>query len=129
ALAFRAGMQLPGTALAATEPRAVVGRRSQAWPRFATAFASKGPAAFVVEDLHWAEDQLLEMLERLLARSSGSVLFLVTARPEFAEVPPQFTPGGAAPSSAALRPLTGRQGAQLVASLMPMAEFLPSPRG
>src|SRR5437763_1495812 len=78
ALAFSAGIQLPGNPLEAMEPRAVVGRLSQAWPRFATAFASKGPAAFVVEDLHWAEGQLLEMLERLLARSSGSVLFLVT---------------------------------------------------
>jgi class 3 adenylate cyclase/tetratricopeptide (TPR) repeat protein len=123
ALAVTAGIQLPENPLDAMEPRSVAVELSRAWPQFATAYASRRAAAFVVEDLHWAEDQLLDMLERLLARSSGSLLFVVTARPEFAEAHPRFASGREDVSSVSLRPLTEQQSAELVEGLLAVADL------
>ena len=83
ALATTAGISLTGNPLERMEPRTVAEELGRAWPRFAGAYASRGPLVIVVEDLHWAEDRLLEMLERILARSSGPLVMVATARPEF----------------------------------------------
>jgi class 3 adenylate cyclase/tetratricopeptide (TPR) repeat protein len=123
ALASTAGINLPDNPLDGMEPRAVANELSRAWPRLATAMAAKTPTVFVVEDLHWAEDQLLDMLERLLARSSGPLLFVVTARPEFAEAHPQFAAGREDAASVSLRPLTGQQSAELVEGLLSVADL------
>jgi predicted ATPase len=36
----------------------------------------------LIEDVHWAEPQLLDLLEYLLARVGGPLLLVATARPE-----------------------------------------------
>jgi class 3 adenylate cyclase/tetratricopeptide (TPR) repeat protein len=123
ALATTAGIHLPGNPLQGMEPQQVANELSRAWPRFATAHASNGPTVFVVEDLHWAEDRLLDMLERFLARSMGPLLFVVTARPEFAESHPAFVSGREDASSVSLRPLTEQQSAQLVERLLAVAHL------
>jgi class 3 adenylate cyclase/tetratricopeptide (TPR) repeat protein len=123
ALATTAGIPLPGNPLEKLEPREVADELARAWPRFAAAFTSRGPAVFVVEDLHWAEEQLLDMLERLLARTGGPLLIVATARPEFAEPHPGFAGGREDASSVSLRPLTHDQGERLVAGLLVEAEL------
>jgi class 3 adenylate cyclase/tetratricopeptide (TPR) repeat protein len=125
ALATTAGISLAGNPLERMEPRAVAEELGRAWPRFAGAYASRGPLVIVMEDLHWAEDRLLEMLERVLARSSGPLVMVATARPEFAQSHPAFAAGREDASSISLRPLTEDQGAQLVDGLLSIAE-LPS---
>jgi class 3 adenylate cyclase/tetratricopeptide (TPR) repeat protein len=123
ALAATAGIPLPGDPLRSMEPREVADEIARAWPRFAAGLTSRAPAIFVVEDLHWAEDQLLDMLERLLARTDGPLLVIATARPEFAEVRPGFVGGREDASSISLRPLTEVQGELLVAGLLSEAEL------
>jgi class 3 adenylate cyclase/tetratricopeptide (TPR) repeat protein len=125
ALAATAGIPLPENPLEKLEPREVADELARAWPRFAAAFTARGPAVFVVEDLHWAEKQLVDMLERLLARTGGPLLIVATARPEFAETHPGFAGGREGASSVSLRPLTHEQGERLVAGLLTEAE-LPS---
>lgn len=85
ALATSAGIHLPDNPLDQMRPAQVATELGRAWPRFATAKAHGGPVILVVEDLHWADEQLLAMLEAMLSRSSGPLLVLATARPEFAE--------------------------------------------
>jgi class 3 adenylate cyclase/tetratricopeptide (TPR) repeat protein len=126
ALATTAGIPLPENPLERLQPREVADELARAWPRFATAFSARGPAVFVVEDLHWAEDQLLDMLERLLARTDGPLLIVATARPEFAESRPGFAGGREEANSVSLRPLTHNQGERLVAGLLTEAQ-LPAP--
>jgi class 3 adenylate cyclase/tetratricopeptide (TPR) repeat protein len=123
ALAATAGIHLADNPLDAMEPRAVAAEMSRAWPLFVTGYASRGSAVIAVEDLHWAEDQLLDMLERLLARSSGPLLFVVTARPEFAEAHPRFATGREDASSVSLRPLTEQQSEELVERLLTVADM------
>jgi class 3 adenylate cyclase len=128
ALAFTAGIRLPGSPLETMEPRAVAAELSRAWPRLATACAASATTVVVVEDLHWAEQQLLDMLERLLARSLGPLLLVVTARPEFAEGHPGFAAGREETSTVSLRALTAPQSEQLLDGLLAVAELPTSLR-
>ncbi len=115
ALAATAAIPLPDNPLDHAAPRAVAEELARAWPRFATATAAAGPAILVVEDLHWAGQPLLDMLVRLVARSTGPVVVLTTARPEFLENHPGLGIGSAEVSTIALRSLTGPASRSLLA--------------
>jgi class 3 adenylate cyclase len=57
-------------------------RLRQAWISLLDALAADRPAVVLVEDLHWAEDALLDLLEAGLRGAHGPLLLLATARPE-----------------------------------------------
>jgi class 3 adenylate cyclase/tetratricopeptide (TPR) repeat protein len=56
-----------------------------AWADLLAEVTAERPAVVVVEDLHWAEGPLLDLLEHVLGRVSGPLLLIATARPEFLE--------------------------------------------
>ena len=57
-----------------------------AWRRFLEALAEERPLVLVFEDLHWADDALLDFVDQLVERASGvPLLVLGTARPELLE--------------------------------------------
>jgi DNA-binding SARP family transcriptional activator/tetratricopeptide (TPR) repeat protein len=120
ALAVTAGINLPGNPLEHLEPESVAAEVALAWPRLATGLAARGGAVMVVEDLHWAETALLDMLEQLVARSAGPLLVVVTARPELLEARPGWG-GRRAASQLVLEPLTDDESRRLVAELLPGA--------
>jgi class 3 adenylate cyclase/tetratricopeptide (TPR) repeat protein len=126
ALAVTAGIHLPNSPLDRLQPKAVADELARAWPRFVSALASKGPIILVVEDLHWAGAPMLDMLERLLARTEGPLLLVASARPEFGQQHPEFAAGREDSSSISLRPLTDQQGAELVENLLSQADFPPA---
>ena len=64
-----------------------------AWVEFIGEVASGQPLALLVEDLHWAEEPLLELLERMLLEVRGPVLLLATGRPEFLDRSPTWGRG------------------------------------
>ncbi len=54
-----------------------------AWRRFLEAIADERPLVLVFEDLHWADDALLDFVDHLVDWASGvPLLVLSTARPE-----------------------------------------------
>ena len=58
-----------------------------------TAFAHDQPCCVLIEDLHWADPSLRELLEHLLRRSHGpSLLLIVTERSEAEHAPLSATP-------------------------------------
>jgi DNA-binding SARP family transcriptional activator len=118
ALARTAGIELLESPLERMTPESVAEEVGLAWPRFLGALAGERPTMVLVEDLHWAEAPLLDMLERLVARSAGPLLIVTTARPEFAETRPGWssTPGM---SQIGLEPLTEAQSRELVENLLP----------
>jgi predicted ATPase/class 3 adenylate cyclase len=67
-----------------------------AWIRFLT-HISGGPTVLVFEDLHWADESMLDFLE-LLTRQAERVPMMVvaTARPELLERRPNFAEAGGA---------------------------------
>ncbi len=123
ALAATAGIAVPGTPLESMGPQAVLDELSSAWPRFATAQAADELAIWVVEDLHWAGDALLEMLERVIARSTGPLLVIGTARADLVESHPGFGGGSENFSTISLRPLTARHSLQLLEGLLKAADM------
>jgi class 3 adenylate cyclase len=66
-------------------PLAARDRFQDAWAEFLTEVVVDRPAVVLVEDVHWAEDQLLDLLEYVLAGVRGPLLVIATARPELFE--------------------------------------------
>jgi class 3 adenylate cyclase len=57
--------------------------------RFLEALAREQPTLVVLEDLHWADDSLVELIETLSVRLAGvPLLLLAIARPEFLDARP-----------------------------------------
>jgi class 3 adenylate cyclase len=90
-----------------------------AWRRFFEGLAEQGPLVLVFEDLHWADDDLLDFVDHLIDRTSGvPILVVCTARPELLERRQGW--GGGKPNAAtvSLSPLSDDDTAQLVAALV-----------
>jgi class 3 adenylate cyclase len=49
---------------------------------FVEELAEERPAVMLVEDIHWAEDDLLDLLERVAREARAPVVLVATARPE-----------------------------------------------
>lgn len=65
-----------------------------AWCRFFEALAEERPLVLVFEDLHWADDTLLDFVDHLAEWVSGVPMLLVaTARPELLERRPDWGGG------------------------------------
>ncbi|HEY7974314.1 MAG TPA: AAA family ATPase, partial [Ktedonobacterales bacterium] len=96
----------------------------RAWRVFIGALASTRPLVLVIDDIHWADDALLDLLDVVLNRSSGAPLLLVCqARPELYERRPTW--GGEQDLLIALEPLSDHQSAHLMAALLP-SERIPA---
>ena len=85
ALAASAGIALPGSPLAGASPETVHEEIRLAWPRFVDALAARAPTLVAIEDLHWAEGPLLDMIEAIHTGAEHGLMLVVTARPELAE--------------------------------------------
>lgn len=68
---------------------------------FFTDLTRERPMVLLIEDAHWAEDQLCDLIDTLVAQVSGPLLVLVTARPELLDRRPAW--GGAWGRTSALR--------------------------
>ena len=81
----------------------------EAWRRFVERMADRAPLVLVLEDVHWADDGLLDFIEHFAGRGSGPVLVLVLARPDFLERRPAW--GADVPDATAvvLEPLTASE--------------------
>jgi class 3 adenylate cyclase len=64
-------------------PLAARDRHEEAWVDLLEKLTAERPVVLLVEDLHWAEEPLLDLLDRLARDVRGPLLLLCTARPEF----------------------------------------------
>ena len=97
------------------------------WRRFLEALAEDEPLIVVLEDLHWADDALLDFVDGLVDRSSGvPMLVLGTARPELLERRSGW--GGGKPNALtiSLSPLSDGETAELVTSLLGDSQLDPA---
>jgi predicted ATPase len=93
-----------------------------AWRRFFEGLAEQGPMILVFEDLHWADEGLLDFIDHLVGwASSVPLLAVCTARPELLTRRPGW--GGGKPNAAtvSLSPLSEEDTARLIASLLEQA--------
>ena len=68
-------------------------RLHEAWVEFLSELAGRAPAVVLVEDLHWAEEPLLDLLERVSRDVRGPLLVIGTARPELLDRRPAWGGG------------------------------------
>jgi hypothetical protein len=69
-------------------PLAARDRFQDAWVEFLEEIVADRPTVVLIEDVHWGEEQLLDLLERLVRDTRGPLLLIATARPEFLEQRP-----------------------------------------
>ncbi|HEX2088429.1 MAG TPA: adenylate/guanylate cyclase domain-containing protein [Actinomycetota bacterium] len=112
---------------------AAEGRREEsfsAWRRFIDALASATPLILLFEDLHWADDAMVDFIEHLVDWSSGvPMLVLCTTRPELFEHRPGWGGGKRNSTTISLPPLSGEEMEELLSALLPPAELGPETRG
>jgi class 3 adenylate cyclase len=93
-----------------------------AWRRFFEHLAERSPLVLVFDDLHWANDGLLDFIEDLVEWASGVRLLVVCiARPELLSRRPGWGGGKPNATTLSLSPLTRDDTARLVAALLEQA--------
>jgi class 3 adenylate cyclase/tetratricopeptide (TPR) repeat protein len=93
-----------------------------AWRRYLEAIAEERPLVLVFEDLHWADEGLLDFVDHLVDWAGGfPILVVCTARPELLTRRAGW--GGGKPNAvtASLSPLDDEQTALLLAALLERA--------
>ena len=93
-----------------------------AWRRFFEHLAERSPLVLVFEDLHWADDGLLDFVDDLVEWASAVRLLVVCiARPELLSRRPGWGGGKPNATTLSLSPLTRDDTARLVAALLEQA--------
>jgi len=102
----------------ATTPELMRQRLFDSWRSLLVGLAAAGPVVVAFEDLHWADDGVLDLIENVSATIEGVPLFIVSlARPELLERRPRWGGGGRDATTLDLKPLRPQEAEQLVAAL------------
>ncbi|MGB2953726.1 MAG: AAA family ATPase [Gaiellaceae bacterium] len=90
-----------------------------AWRRFLEALAEQRPLVLVFEDLHWADDGLLDFVDHLVDWASGVPILVVgSARPELLERRPGWGGGKSNATTLSLSRLSDDDTARLIGALL-----------
>jgi class 3 adenylate cyclase/tetratricopeptide (TPR) repeat protein len=86
---------------------------------FVEELASGRPTVLVVEDIHWAEPDLLDLFERLVGDVRAPVMLVATARPEILDLRPSWGTGRRNTTVLWLDPLSVAAVSQLLDEKLP----------
>jgi len=113
----------------ATDSQGVRGEQFTAWRQFLENLADDGPAVVIFEDLHWADETLLDFVDELNEDASGVPLFIVcTARPELLAKRPAWGAGRTNALTLSLQPLPAERTADLVEDVLAATDASPELR-
>ena len=85
---------------------------------FLEALAAERPTVVLVEDLHWAEDDLLDLLDRVVREAQRPLVVLATARPELLDRRPAWGGGRRNTTAIWLEPLPEAETVHLLEELL-----------
>ena len=128
-LGFTVGIAVPGHDFSRMDPEQLRIGVVEAWRIFFSALATDGPVIAVIEDIHWADTALLDVLDDLGARVQGSVLFLCPARPDLTDRRPGWGGGRRSFSGVFLDPLEPEDTSRLVSLLLEVEDLPPDLHG
>ena len=115
--------------LGAAEDERTTGEVTWAATRWAEELADAQPLILVFEDVQWAEEPLLDLIEHLAqALRDSPVLIVSVARPELLTCRPNWSGGNPRAVALELGPLTGDESRQLVDALLAHADTPPAQR-
>ena len=119
------GMTLGLEAPSDLHPLAARDRLRQAWVDFLEELVAERPAVVLVEDLHWAEEALLDLLEAGLHDVRGPLLLLATARPELVHSRPTWGGRGTNTETISLEALSASDAGRMIDELIPAVLPIP----
>jgi tetratricopeptide (TPR) repeat protein len=91
----------------------------EAWRRFLERLAARYPLVLVLDDIHWADDGLLDFVDHVADWAQGPIMVIATARAELLEKRPTWGGGKRNATSIYLDPLSEAEGAAMVDDLLP----------
>ena len=113
------GLSLPGRSAglgSGGEARAAL---HEAWTTYLTLLGREGLLVLVIEDVHWASESLLDLLEHLSAGLEDTAVLLVCpARPELLDLRPTWGTGRLDVSAVTLGRLTDADSEGLLRALL-----------
>ncbi|MBI2922482.1 MAG: tetratricopeptide repeat protein [Planctomycetes bacterium] len=86
-IALSLGLFLPDTRVTHIEPARMRAETHYAWVRWLRSLASRQPVVLSLEDLHWADDGTLALMESLAAGLAGERVMILGARRPAARTP------------------------------------------
>ena len=98
-------------------PLAARDQFQDAWVEFVEEIASERTVVMLIEDVHWAEDLLVDLLERLVGHARAPLLLIVTGRPELLEQRPRWGVH-AAGVTVSLEPLASDDSRRMITDLL-----------
>ena len=99
-------------------PRRVRELLRTTWRSLVSGLAANGPVILLVEDIHWAGDALLDLLEHVVRSGEGPILVVSPARPELIERNPGWGRAEGSTTIMALDPLELPEASSLTAHLL-----------
>jgi tetratricopeptide (TPR) repeat protein len=91
--------------------------------------ATDAPLVAVVDDIHWAEPALLDLLEHVADWSRDApILLLCSARPELLDARPSWGGGKLNATTFLLEPLSGPESDELISNLLTRADLTEDAR-
>jgi class 3 adenylate cyclase len=100
-------------------PLAARDRLREAWVDFLEELVADQPAVVLMEDLHWGEEALFDLLEAGLQDVRGPLLLLGTARPELVRSRPTWGGRGRDSETLWLESLSSSDAARMLDELIP----------
>jgi class 3 adenylate cyclase len=101
----------------------------RAWRRLVALLAEQRPLVIGIDDAHWADDGLLDLIEEAVFRLDDvPLLVLCTSRPELLERRPDFGRAARNVTQIELRPLTPEAADELALALLPTENRELAPR-
>jgi hypothetical protein len=118
ALATMAGFSPPGSPYLEMSPQDLRQEMHAAWRTVLSQLAESSPVLTVIEDIHWGDDALLDLLEDLAERTEGALILLCPSRPELVARRPAWGGGRRNASAIGLEPLTEADARRLTGLLL-----------
>jgi class 3 adenylate cyclase/tetratricopeptide (TPR) repeat protein len=98
------------------------GESAPAWRAYFESLAERRPLVMVFEDMHWADDGLLDFIDHLVDWATGvPILVIATARPELLDRRQAWGGGKLNVSTIALTPLSDEEAAQIIHGVLDRA--------
>ena len=90
----------------------------EAWRRFLERLAARYPLVVVLDDIHWADEGLLDFVEHVADWAQGPIMVVATARAELFETRPTWGGGKRNAASIYLDPLSEAEGEAMLDDLL-----------
>ncbi len=117
------GLQVPRSTGDTADPRETFRHLLEGWRELLSRFSADRPLVIVIEDIHWAERTMLDVLDDLVRHVDGRVMFLCPARPDLIDTHADWLGGLRNLSSIHLDPLDADASCRFMSLVLELDEL------